>query len=880
MAINLKELFDTDSDLIKLDKINYNFDQILANGSGPQGLQGSTGITGLQGPQGLQGPTGATGSQGNTGAGATVTQRWDLDNVSTYEVIRPFNIDNGATLTDHKTRIILGDDDVGDGPGKVPTYTPEALLSIKTPNVPGDIDNHIEFRHSDSQAARYIFRNDNTQLLLTSTNSSGGANFKISIPGEILLDSDQVNIQSTSGDIQLNSSNDTVIFGTDSVLIRSVGDTEISSLSNDVIIKTVTAGKDTKIQADGAGSSVQAIADAGIVLLTSPVKIQLQENNLGDVNADGVTLDFQFSNKATIRGDVEAILDSDTKTILNISNVEKFYAENNLNTSTQTIFFNDPDGVHDEGPGLTQGDGAMWKEGTVGSAGFNDAPNYGSTSEQRTFSDYFTDTHQNLISFFECSFNGDEGVTGAHTFDGVVDENSHNTLGQLSNSTINEVTYIKLGNLINVWGCVDGDVTNWTGTDSLGLSIDDVVKFPYKNDSNVPIDVNLTSGSNSADINTWTDAALNIPGSEIIGLSGKIFPGSNRIHLVWSISELDSVNNKVAIKHVDVKPSDFSGTSGKIAFNFSFSMPTDWNSYNRVAGSYSIAAYFGTPGTVGQSVGTHGESSNSVFLSKFLDSDITVESAAGDWVFDDANSNYDQQRYYYTVNDPNNETHNSNGNNFDGIKNLKPVLGINQTGSTVSDTLRFYNASNSNSTVDVIYNFYNQNQFIDVSDVIVTNYNGCSHPSLPTWSNTSNILNLQHHCPTNTIQLRLTFNIDRALHYIAPSSYEESIWEPVSWTASTGDMALNGIAAGGNYNTNANPAALSSPNMPVPLKISQGQLLNWQYITVDRNDQVMGDTQAKFIEVVFQHKYDNSLTTTFKVNLPGDSGGGGGKLGA
>jgi len=67
MAINIKEIFEADSENQKIDKLNYNFDQILANGggaTGSQGAQGSTGATGAkgatgaQGPQGLQGPAG------------------------------------------------------------------------------------------------------------------------------------------------------------------------------------------------------------------------------------------------------------------------------------------------------------------------------------------------------------------------------------------------------------------------------------------------------------------------------------------------------------------------------------------------------------------------------------------------------------------------------------------------------------------------------------------------------------------------------------------------------------------------------------------------------------------------------------------------------
>ena len=67
MAINLKEILISDVDNIKLDKVNYNFDQLVANGGGPQGLQGNPGDTGYQGVTGYQGNQGITGDIGETG---------------------------------------------------------------------------------------------------------------------------------------------------------------------------------------------------------------------------------------------------------------------------------------------------------------------------------------------------------------------------------------------------------------------------------------------------------------------------------------------------------------------------------------------------------------------------------------------------------------------------------------------------------------------------------------------------------------------------------------------------------------------------------------------------------------------------------------------
>lgn len=67
MTINLKQVQSFDTDNIKLDKINYNFDQLIVNGGGPKGAigpDGNTGAQGFQGALGFQGDRGVQGSQG------------------------------------------------------------------------------------------------------------------------------------------------------------------------------------------------------------------------------------------------------------------------------------------------------------------------------------------------------------------------------------------------------------------------------------------------------------------------------------------------------------------------------------------------------------------------------------------------------------------------------------------------------------------------------------------------------------------------------------------------------------------------------------------------------------------------------------------------
>ena len=80
MALNLKHISFSDEDNIKLEKINYNFDQLVANGGGPQGSvgapgeRGHQGITGYQGYQGIPGPVGPQGPQGNNGDDVWITR--------------------------------------------------------------------------------------------------------------------------------------------------------------------------------------------------------------------------------------------------------------------------------------------------------------------------------------------------------------------------------------------------------------------------------------------------------------------------------------------------------------------------------------------------------------------------------------------------------------------------------------------------------------------------------------------------------------------------------------------------------------------------------------------------------------------------------------
>ena len=87
MAINIQEiLHPSDSSQIKWEKVNYNFDQILANGGGPIGQKGTKGSQGSVGQTGAKGQKGAQGLKGETG---TTTSRWETIPVNPSNAANP-----------------------------------------------------------------------------------------------------------------------------------------------------------------------------------------------------------------------------------------------------------------------------------------------------------------------------------------------------------------------------------------------------------------------------------------------------------------------------------------------------------------------------------------------------------------------------------------------------------------------------------------------------------------------------------------------------------------------------------------------------------------------------------------------------------------------
>jgi len=85
IRINLKELFDSDSQSITVDKLNFNFNKMLELGIGLPGGPGLTGPQGGVGPAGIQGPIGDDGNYWFVGSGDPNSQTFtDLEDGDFY----------------------------------------------------------------------------------------------------------------------------------------------------------------------------------------------------------------------------------------------------------------------------------------------------------------------------------------------------------------------------------------------------------------------------------------------------------------------------------------------------------------------------------------------------------------------------------------------------------------------------------------------------------------------------------------------------------------------------------------------------------------------------------------------------------------------------
>lgn len=184
MAINIQEILDADSDAQRIDKINYNFDQIVANGGGPIGLTGAKGAPGSVGATGAQGAQGPIGPQGPQGAYTDFFVVDDITEADSIYLKQDTNAQHTSTLT-------LGDENAISN-GSVLDYEDSILRILPNQGVgnnairfqtPTDTSKYVdinfvdngtirafEFRTSPIGSSKTVYEFNGSTLNLTSSN--------------------------------------------------------------------------------------------------------------------------------------------------------------------------------------------------------------------------------------------------------------------------------------------------------------------------------------------------------------------------------------------------------------------------------------------------------------------------------------------------------------------------------------------------------------------------------------------------------------------------------------------------------------------------------------------------------------------------------------
>lgn len=540
MAINIKELFDADADNIKVDKINYNFDQLLASGGGPIGVKGNDGQSGQTGQKGDTGNTGSKGEVGDKGDSGASSSLWTADVVvdggAEVRVLRPIDIDpdpaeDPDSIAGRRTRVVLGDDTYTN-PIPAPD-TPTSLLTLINPPVAnGDITAQIILLNEETGSPKEFkittdyTSGSGTTMTLTALAAASGeeSNLNITIPNKINILSRETKVDSNN-ETHINSNGDINIKNNNS------GDINIGDLADtaNVYIKSELL---SQIESDGiinlSSPDINIVSLNGTIDLTSSGgDVSINSETISALTTSTIELagtNISIKGSASGQGvDIEAESGTGGRINLIVAGFTKFKLESSLSTSNQSIYM-EPTGLTLGGTwdqvnggvpatGLVAdvdvdlGHGIRFPQGANSNAGGDEAAaNYGSVIEQRTFADYFYNPDVNLwgtsstmkfASPLKClnlqnTANGtafdptttpdaplwyNEGDS-VNGWGSVADHQRNLYSNLISSSNYGNFAYVKTGNLINAWGEII------VGSNTVGLNVTPNTGGAYPADAN------------------------------------------------------------------------------------------------------------------------------------------------------------------------------------------------------------------------------------------------------------------------------------------------------------------------------------------------------------------------------------------------------------
>lgn len=199
MSIIIKELFESDLDQYtpswwsskKVEKLNFNFDQISLSGggpAGPTGFPGDQGPEGNKGPIGVQGPTGFQGPIGHAGADGINKWIFNVEIDPTTKIVVSDNITLKPNQFNnlHPTTISVG------SKSGTAQYIGVLSKNIKTIHTSGQSVKNIVFSTDENNVDVYLnlYNNNNDVILEKSFNDISNNEFVFNAQGHVLTNSD------------------------------------------------------------------------------------------------------------------------------------------------------------------------------------------------------------------------------------------------------------------------------------------------------------------------------------------------------------------------------------------------------------------------------------------------------------------------------------------------------------------------------------------------------------------------------------------------------------------------------------------------------------------------------------------------------------------
>jgi hypothetical protein len=482
MAINIKEiLHPSDSDSIKFEKINYNFDQILTNGGGPTGPQGQKGDLGQQGATGTKGQKGEIGDQGAKGETGVSDTPWAAIEHSNgvSAILKPkksLDIDGDGTATSysHMPAIWLGDSTFEEGQTEGENAT-TARITVALSD--GVFDEYIKLWHDGTH-----------KLNVSSISDDGDGYTEFRLQKE--LGNGDTSLRLNLDKITIKSDNDALLLQGSAITIQPIGNTNV------------------KIESLGTGNLTvdlpSVFLDHADFNNTDYIKLPVgADGDRPAVGADGMIRFNSDSNmfegfSGTSWKPIGGLTDTDQDTYITAEetadeDILKFYvggtqsdlvasmgdsATDGVNSLTKVSNFVKPIVLDDNlyVDGLSKG--ITFKARTSISGG--QPANYNSAASQRTIHDYFYRTSiamegtVDTISVSNCFTNHyPEGASNTTTIDLTTDKlsddlfyihttytsNSGGTLevskapiGVVINTSASRFSYVKVGHQVTAWG--------------------------------------------------------------------------------------------------------------------------------------------------------------------------------------------------------------------------------------------------------------------------------------------------------------------------------------------------------------------------------------------------------------------------------------------